>query len=157
MGVMTRVLWKAEDGSADVRLHWWSEQFRDPRITRETGAVHLHSFNMFSRVLHGRVRNTLIDFDNVFGPTSSPIASGDTVWTMWQYENGVPTMRGQGFCETLAETEYVAGDTFRMPAGVYHFYEPIDGDALTMVYRRHVKHPNMVLTQGNVPHNGRRK
>lgn len=165
MGVATKVLWEKtvdEKRIEDIRLHLWSKRFVNPAISFGTGAIHWHSFDQISKVLRGRVKNTFIDYDNAF-LTNEFLAIGDDVWNRWTYINDVPQLSGHGFVSDLdSDVEiYSQGDAYFMPAGLYHYFEPIDGDALTLVHRKFVDIPNYVLTHQKVagrnpPINGRK-
>lgn len=148
MGVATLKMWTSSDGTQDIRLHRWAPDFCNPAIIRDSGAIHWHSFWMESRILEGRVRNTVYDA-MLFADPSKPPAPPALPHThcVWDYQDDIPVFAG--FCRIQVRTVrvYSPGDVFCMQPGDFHFYEPLDGVAVTLVRRQHVPLPNYVLTQ----------
>lgn len=150
MGVATHIIWK--NNNEDLRLHWWSPRFKNPAISKLSGAIHWHSFDMRSWILKGQVKNTIIDFDNCFGSkdykeTITRTISGPEVYYAWNYKNSKPSLVGEGFVNITDIKEYNENESFYMEAGIFHYYETISEEAFTLVYRIHKPNmENIVLT-----------
>lgn len=115
-------------GDAGVCVHIWSDAL--PRSSATTSQVHCHSWDLTSFVLYGQVRNVraeVVDADagsathRVCAVISTP--DGDEI---------EPTGRTVRHLPGRTEV-YGAGDTYTLPAGVFHSsVVPAGGDAATI-------------------------
>lgn len=117
------------DGPRGVCLHLWSPEL--PRARNTTSGIHCHSWDLTSHVLHGQVRNLIVEIEEtaerpthrVFEVRSGP--DGDHL---------EPTDRTVRHHPGASEL-FHAGDAYTMPAGRFHrSVIPADGEALTLAY-----------------------
>ncbi|GII92385.1 hypothetical protein [Sinosporangium siamense] len=121
------------DGEYGVCLHIWSAAFRMAEPT--TSQVHCHSWDLTSYVLYGYVRNVLADVDDAdVDPTHrvlEVVSEGERDYIR-------PTARTVR-CGTGAAEVWGPGDTYALPAGVFHSSViPEGGEAATVALGRTV-------------------
>lgn len=112
-------------GGRGVCVHVWTENLRTAVPT--TSAMHAHSWDLVSYVLYGNLRNELIEVtDAPPEPTHQvfEVRSGDDV------DELVPTGRLVGY-EVVTAQSRVRGDTYSLPAGVFHA-TVVRGEAATV-------------------------
>ena len=101
-------------GDQGVCVHVWSDSLPSARPT--TSTVHAHSWDLISHVLYGSVRNELIDV------TDAPV---DPAYRVFEVHSGgdVDELRETPRlvrCEIGAAELNRQGDTYTLPAGVFH-------------------------------------
>lgn len=165
MGIGTWEIWK--EGNKDIRIHWFHEKFKNPKIDFATGSIHWHSFSMKSTVIKGKIFNVEYDFDNCFAGNFDniiePTTVGNNIYYAWEYINKKPYMVGEGFLKVANIFETIANKSYFMNPFVFHRAYPLLGlEAFTIIEREHIPDSkNIVLTLSTLgkvpPINGREK
>lgn len=112
-------------GDQGVCVHVWSDSFPSADLT--TSAMHAHSWDLISHVLYGSVCNKLIDvIDAPDNPTHRvfEVCSGGDVDEVRE------TARLVRY-ETIAAELNRQGDTYSVPAGMFHATE-VQGEVATV-------------------------
>ncbi|GAA1707818.1 hypothetical protein AB0K40_06015 [Nonomuraea bangladeshensis] len=119
------------DGDEGVCVHLWSASLAHAEST--TSQIHCHSWDLFSHVLYGQIRNVHVNVTDageqathrVFEVVSD--ASGDRI---------SPTGRTVRHATGLVEV-FGPGDTYTLPAGRFHSsVVPEGGEAATVALGR---------------------
>ncbi|MEU4773629.1 hypothetical protein [Micromonospora sp. NPDC023644] len=118
-------------GADGICVHAWPAE--PPIVQPTTSPVHSHSWDLLSHVLHGRVRNELIEVTE---------ASADPAWRVYE-------VHSRGDVDEIAATDrlvtaatvtvetYCAGSSYALPAGGFHTSEVDPGQpAVTVVLGR---------------------
>jgi hypothetical protein len=112
-------------GDQGVCVHVWSDSLPSARPT--TSTMHAHSWDLISHVLYGSVRNELIDVTD---------APDDPAYRVFEVRSGgdVDELRETPRlvrCEISAAELNRQGDTYTLPAGVFHA-TAVQGEAATV-------------------------
>jgi hypothetical protein len=112
-------------GDQGVCVHVWSDSLPSARPT--TSTMHAHSWDLISYVLYGSVRNELIDVTD---------APDDPDYRVFEVRSGgdVDELRETPRlvrCEIGAAELNRQGDTYTLPAGVFHA-TAVQGEAATV-------------------------
>jgi len=112
-------------GDQGVCVHVWSDSLASARPT--TSSMHAHSWDLISHVLYGSVRNELIDVTD---------APDDPDYRVFEVRSGgdVDELRETPRlvrCEIGAAKLNRQGDTYTLPAGVFHA-TAVQGEAATV-------------------------
>ncbi|WP_433324816.1 hypothetical protein [Spirillospora sp. CA-294931] len=108
-------------GELGVCLHIWSPELRPVATT--TSGVHCHSWDLVSFVLYGTLRNVRARLSDTV-PNLRPELGGAThrVFEVAS-RDGVDELRPTGRtvrCTPGDEATFTAGDSYTLPAGVFH-------------------------------------
>jgi hypothetical protein len=101
-------------GDEGVCVHLWERRWRHDSLT--TSPTHCHSWELLSWVLVGELRNQILRItDDVVAPTHRVFevrseADGDEI-------RATPRLV---HVDVAAETAHAAGESYRLPAGVFH-------------------------------------
>ncbi|MFF0767816.1 hypothetical protein ACFYUK_02890 [Nonomuraea wenchangensis] len=119
------------DGDEGVCVHLWSGSLAHAEST--TSQIHCHSWDLFSHVLYGQIRNVHITVADAGAEATHRVfevvsdASGDRI---------SPTGRTVRHATGLVEV-FGAGDTYTLPAGRFHSsVVPEGGEAATIALGR---------------------
>jgi hypothetical protein len=112
-------------GEQGVCVHVWSDGLPSARPT--TSAVHAHSWDLVSYVLYGSLRNELVDVTD---------APDDPAYRVFEVHSGgdVDEVRETPRlvrCEVGTAELIRQGDTYTLPAGVFHA-TAVQGEAATV-------------------------
>ncbi|WP_239311713.1 MULTISPECIES: hypothetical protein [unclassified Frankia] len=133
LGFLCFPVWRSDEGGACV--HVWDRRIPAARPT--TSAVHCHSWDLYSLVLDGEVRNQTVRTIPAAAPPAAAAGRGAPAFTYQvfdvhnHHDRGVDEIRGTGEfirCEPGAAESLRAGDVYSMAAGTFHLTS-IAGDA----------------------------
>jgi hypothetical protein len=116
-------------GADGICVHAW---YPEPDSAPKVAPVHCHSWDLLSSVLHGSVRNQLVDL------VDAPMSAQHRVFTVASGPDGdvLTATPRQVRCRLHEEESYRAGQAYQVAAGEFHRTLPPSDLAVTVVLGR---------------------